>query len=449
MSQKGATGSISDLILALVIFFALSPMEERQRCWRTLGVQGMAQLRKCGDPQIGKYLYVPIGVRRTTLTSPCSHRRLERGMSLKTVGSETWDMLRLIRRGGPALCNVAVTNSCNAICDFCNFANGRVERKDLRWIDADQFDSALQILHGRGVRYVSFFGGEPLLHPRLPDMIAMSVAKGMGPALITNGWLLSSKLDQLAAAGLKTVYISIDAASMSDHEANRGLSGLGERIRKATSRIPKLGMTVLAQVTMSKLIGDYRALVPLLQELGFEAVAFSYPQRTRLGSSSLAWSADSDLMKFNDSELVQAFEAIDDLRNAFRVNNPHASIADMKRHILGEPERFVCYGGYKSFYMDWNFDIWRCDAWRERMCSVWKLATTPLVRDGCTACIADCYRDSSVMLHFAVSLGDALDLFCQGNILTAFRALVDPRNLESLGAVVGNAPVLSRLAKVG
>ena len=228
---------------------------------------------------------------------------------MTTVGSGTWDMLRLIRHGGPALCNVAVTNSCNATCDFCNFANGKVGRKDLRWINADQFDAALQILFDRGIRYVSFFGGEPLLHPRLSDMIAMSIAKGMGPALITNGWLLSSKLDQLAAAGLKTVYVSIDSPLISEHEANRGLKGLGERIRKATSRMPKLGMTAIAQVTMSKLIEDYSALVPLLQQLGFEAVAFSYPQRIRLGSSSLAWSADSDLMKFTDSELVHAFEA--------------------------------------------------------------------------------------------------------------------------------------------
>jgi len=358
-------------------------------------------------------------------------------------------MLHLMRHGGPALCNVAVTNSCNATCDFCNFAHGKVQRKDLRWINAGQFDAALQILHDRGVRYISFFGGEPLLHPRLTDMIAMSIAKGMGPALITNGWLLSSKLDQLATAGLKTVYVSIDSPWMSDHEANRGLKGLGERIRKATSRMPSLGMTALAQVAMSKLIKDYRALVPLLQQLGFEAVAFSYPQRTRLGSSSLAWSSDSDLMKFTDSELVHAFEAVDDLRNAFRVNNPRASIADMKRHLLGEPERFVCYGGYKSFYMDWNFDIWRCDAWRERMCSVWDFAETPLVRDGCTACIADCYRDSSVMLHFAVSLGDALDYLSKGHVAAALKAIMNDRNLESLGAVVGNAPVLSRLAKLG
>jgi MoaA/NifB/PqqE/SkfB family radical SAM enzyme len=368
---------------------------------------------------------------------------------MTTIASRVWDMLHLIRHGGPALCNVAVTNSCNATCDFCNFANGKVERTDLRWIDAAHFECALESLYSRGIRYVSFFGGEPLLHSRLADMIAMSVAEGMGPALITNGWLLSSKLDQLAKAGLKTVYVSIDAPTMADHEANRGLKGLGERIRSATSRMPSLGMTPLAQVTMSKLICDYRALVPLLRELGFEAVAFSYPQRMRLGSSSLAWSADSDLMKFTDPELAQAFEAVDDLRKTFRVNNPTASIADMKRHLRNKPEHFVCYGGYKSFYLDWNFDIWRCDAWRERMCSVWDFAETPLVRDGCHACIADCYRDSSVMLHFAVSLGDALDSLSEGHILAALKAIVDRRNLESLGAVAGNAPVLSRLAKLG
>jgi len=73
-------------------------------------------------------------------------------------------------------------------------------------------------------------------------MIAMSIAKGMGPAVITNGWLLPSRLDQLAASGLKTIYVSIDAPGMADHEANRGLKGLGEHIRSATSRMPSLGM---------------------------------------------------------------------------------------------------------------------------------------------------------------------------------------------------------------
>jgi MoaA/NifB/PqqE/SkfB family radical SAM enzyme len=358
-------------------------------------------------------------------------------------------MLRLIRRGGPALCNIAVTNSCNAACDFCNFARGNVASSDLRWIDADQFGRALDILHKRGVRYVSFFGGETLLHSRLADMIEMSIARGMGPAVITNGWLLPLQLDRLAAAGLKTVYVSIDAPAMAVHEENRGLKGLGERIRSATERMPSLGMTALAQVTMSKLIGDYRALVPLLRDLGFSAVAFSYPQQARLGSSSLAWSSDSRLVNFKPAELIEAFDAVDDLRSVFPVNNPRASVADMKQHLRGGPERFVCYGGYKSFYMDWNFDMWRCDAWDKRMCSVWEFAEAPLIRDGCTACIADCYRDSSVMLHFAVSLGDAIDHLGEGHLLAALKTLATGRNATSIGAIVENAGVISGLAKLG
>ena len=126
---------------------------------------------------------------------------------MKTTISKAWDMFRLIRNGGPALCNIAVTNSCN----------------------------------------VSFFGGEPLLHPRLPEMIVIAAERDMGTDLITNGWLLPKLVDKLAAAGLKTVYISIDAATALDHETNRGLGGVCNRIRAATSRIPELGMTAIAQ----------------------------------------------------------------------------------------------------------------------------------------------------------------------------------------------------------
>jgi MoaA/NifB/PqqE/SkfB family radical SAM enzyme len=280
-------------------------------------------------------------------------------------------------------------------------------------------------------------------------MIAMAVKREMGTAVITNGWLLPRLLDKLAAAGLKTVYVSIDAATIAEHETNRGLTGVCYRIRQATARMPELGMTAVAQVTMSRLIGDYRSLVPMFRDLGLAAVAFSYPQRGRLGSSSLAWSAESQLVNFEDNELARQFDAIEDLRSLFTVNNPQASIADMKRHLRGEPERFICYGGYKSFYMDWNFDLWRCDAWSERMCSIWDFTKTPFVRDGCTACIADCYRDSSVMMHFAVSIGDAIDRLGEWRVLAALKALADKRNLVSLGAITANVHVLSKLAKRG
>ena len=83
------------------------------------------------------------------------------------------------------------------------------------------------------------------------------------------------------------------------------------------------------------------------------------------------------------------------------------------------------------------------------MCSVWDFATTPFVRDGCTACIADCYRDSSVMLHFTVSLSDAIHCLQEGSIIAALRKLADRANFVSAGAVAQNGRALSKLARVG
>jgi len=53
------------------------------------------------------------------------------------------------------------------------------------------------------------------------------------------------------------------------------------------------------------------------------------------------------------------------------------------------------------------------------------------------------------MLHFVVSLGDAIDRLGEGRVLAALKALANSRNLRSLGAVAVNQRVLARLAKIG
>ena len=53
------------------------------------------------------------------------------------------------------------------------------------------------------------------------------------------------------------------------------------------------------------------------------------------------------------------------------------------------------------------------------------------------------------MLHFAVSLGDTLDHLRNGRLRAATKTLMDRRNFVSLGAVLENAHVLTRLARLG
>jgi MoaA/NifB/PqqE/SkfB family radical SAM enzyme len=352
----------------------------------------------------------------------------------------------LVRRLIPGVCDVSVTNVCNATCDFCCYAYDKGIVRDRRWIDRADFARALPILYRRGIRYLTFQGGEPLLHHAIEGLVADTAGAGIKPALITNGWLLPQKIEALAAAGLGTLLVSIDSHSMEKHERNRGLRGLGERISKGIAGAHRHGITAVAVVTVNRLV-NYDALPELLHRLGFDAATFSYPRNEPLGSSSLVYSQDSELVNLDAGELVDALEGIKRVKRRFPVKNPLASIAEMQRHARGEEEIFPCVGGYKYFYLDWNLDIWRCEVWSAPLGSVFDLDRIADQRDRCTACTMTCYRDTSTMMHAGIALGDAATALAAGRIAEAGGLLFRRSVAQSLGAITREAAVISRLAR--
>src|SRR5215469_11760325 len=367
---------------------------------------------------------------------------------METNGSQTaaTNGARKARGLVPAVCDVSVTNACNATCDFCLYAYDKQIIKDKRWIDPAEFARALPILHRRGIRYLTFQGGEPLLHPKIHNLVADTCAAGITPALITNGWFLPQKIESLAAAGLATLLVSIDSHSLDEHERNRGLRGLGERIRKGLAEARRRGIATLACVTVNRLV-CYEALPELLTDLGFDAATFSYPRKEPFGSSSLVYGGDSALVDFTQTELIEALESIKSLKKRFPVLNPTASIEDIQRHVRGEPETFACVGGHKYFYVDWNLQIWRCEAWSQPLGSVFDLDRIPDQRDRCTACMMSCYRDTSVLMHAGVAVEDALRTVAAGRLRQAVTGLFRPSVGRSLRAVLEEASVIRRLAR--
>jgi hypothetical protein len=192
-------------------------------------------------------------------------------------------------------------------------------------------------------------------------------------------------------------------------------------------------------VTMSRLVGDYAALPDFLRSLGFDVVTFSYPLR-ELASSYLSH-ADSDLVTYTPDELHAAFQAVKDLKRSFPVLNPTASLDDMQRHLRGEPEQFGCLAGWKFFYLDWNLDIWRCHNWDRPLCHITEFDQSKRVRDGCTACMIDCYRDDSVMQHGAVAISDGVHAAAKGRLREAFGHWFNRKNVVSFKAVMDEAPI--------
>ena len=346
----------------------------------------------------------------------------------------------------PGVCDISVTNLCNATCDFCAFAHNKGLVKDRRFVDRDALARALPILRRRGIEYLNLQGGEPLLHAQVEGLVADASGAGLKVALITNGWQLAQKIDGLIAAGLGTLLVSIDSHSLAAHEKNRGLANVGERIREGIKRAKRAGLPAIASVTLNKLV-CVKELPTLLDDLGFDVVSFSYPRREPFGSSSMVYGDQSELVDFEQEELIALLEDVKALKRRYRVLNPTAGINDIQRHVRGQNGVFPCVGGYRYFYLDWNLQIWRCEAWHEPLGSIFDFDRIANMRDRCTSCVMSCYRDTSVLMHAGVAALDAVKYVKAGQPIRAAATLFQHSVATSLAAVLETAPIIRALKR--
>jgi len=345
----------------------------------------------------------------------------------------------VLDHGGPGYLQFAITNLCNARCDFCGFAVDRFDPKQRRSVTLAEAREVIDICVRNRIGYLLFVGGEPVIHRELRAMVRYAAEKGLRPMICTNGSLWSDQnMPQFAAEGLSSVIMSIDAHDVLRHEQNRGLPAVCRRIRRANEVFAGLGVQTIASVTASRLIQDYAQLPAFLTGLGFRSCTFSYPLTT-LGSSYLSFS-NSELVAYTTDELVQVFERIKELkrRRGIAVVNPSESLNEMQRHLRREPEKFGCLGGHKYFYLDWNLNLYRCHYWETPMCHIRDFDASKLIRDGCTRCMIDCYRDPSVLQLVAVNASDAWQHLKRGRWAAAAKHLLDRRNVTSLQAVWEN-----------
>src|ERR1041385_1933361 len=348
-----------------------------------------------------------------------------------------WRLLgEVLDHGGPGYLQFAITNICNAKCDFCGFAVDRFDPKMRRSVTLKEAKDVIDIAVKNHIGYLLFVGGEPLVHKDLRAMVRYAAESGVHPMICTNGSLWTEQnMRALAHDGLSSVIMSIDSHDVASHEKNRGLPEVCRKIKRANEVFAELNIQTTASVTASKLIEDYAKLPQFLVGLGFKSCTFSYPL-TSLASSYLSFS-DSSLVSYKTDELIQVFEKIKQMkkRNSFPVVNPGESLNEMQRHVRKEPEKFGCLGGHKYFYLDWNLNLYRCHFWETPMCNIYEFDQSKLIRDGCTRCMIDCYRDPSVLQFVAISASDAWQNLKRGRLLKAAKHLCDSRNLTSLKAV--------------
>lgn len=352
-----------------------------------------------------------------------------------------WHLVKeCLQNGGPGYLQFAITNICNAHCDFCGFSVDRFDKSARKSVTLQEAYDVIDIAVKNGIGFILFVGGEPLAHKDLPYMLKYAADSGLQPMICSNGSLWTDEnVRMYAELGLTSVIMSIDATNIELHEKNRGLKGVCEKIAKANKLFRELGVESVASVTASKLIDDYQKLPQFLVSLGFDRCTFSYPLSIKdpLESSYLSFS-DSGLVDYTTDELIMVFEKLAELKKNPDVTivNPLESFREMIHHLKKEPEVFPCLGGLKYFYLDWNMDLYRCHYWNKPMCKIYDFDSTKLIRDHCTKCMIDCYRDPSILQFIAVNMSDIYHGLKSFNMSSVLKKTFDKRNVTSIASVL-------------
>jgi MoaA/NifB/PqqE/SkfB family radical SAM enzyme len=117
----------------------------------------------------------------------------------------------------PLLLHYYITERCNCRCRFCEIWRAPAGR------DALLADVENNIVAGRrlGVRFVDFTGGEPLLHPQLPQMLHSARRVGLLTTLTSNALLYPQRAEELRGL-VSFLHFSLDGATAPVHDRWRG-----------------------------------------------------------------------------------------------------------------------------------------------------------------------------------------------------------------------------------
>jgi len=150
---------------------------------------------------------------------------------------------KLLRRKRLRYVDFAVDFACNLSCEHC-FAAALKQPGRRRMEVGDYARVAAQAMRLGAVSF-SFQGGEPLLFPRLREVIAACRPRRNVVSVTTNGTLLSpERVSELKDWGVDILTVSLDSAIPEEHDRFRGRAGTFEAALAGIDRALAAGLHV-------------------------------------------------------------------------------------------------------------------------------------------------------------------------------------------------------------
>lgn len=141
----------------------------------------------------------------------------------------------------PQYMTVCLTSRCNAKCKHCSSGIS----KRIKELPFELIERILLEFDKVGVFQIGFSGGEPLLHPKIWQVLERAVEIGFNVGIGTNGYIVNSRMaEKLKSVGVHHVQISLDSINSELYDEFRGIKGLWNRAVNAVELLQQENISV-------------------------------------------------------------------------------------------------------------------------------------------------------------------------------------------------------------
>lgn len=245
---------------------------------------------------------------------------------------------------------ISVTDRCNFRCTYCmprdKFGRDHPFLKHDDILRYEEIARLARIFSGLGIRKIRLTGGEPLMRKHLHRLIGMLAdIPGLELTLTTNGALLARHADELKAAGLHRITVSLDAL---DDAIFRRMSDAGCGVAEVLAGIDAAetaGLPIKVNMVVRRGLNDDQIL-PMTQHFHGSGHTLRFIEYMDVGSSN-GWRMDE---VFSASEILARIESRYPLQTLDR-HTPDA-VAERWRHADGGGEIGVIASVTRAFCHD-------------------------------------------------------------------------------------------------
>lgn len=228
-----------------------------------------------------------------------------------------------------------ITNECNLACLHCIEESGPGKAFSDELDEAQVFEVLRQLMQHE-VPYLSFSGGEPMLHPQFFRMVEYVCSQGAQLKIETNGhYLTPENCARLQELGVKAVQVSLDGACAQTFNRMR-VRGQFDTTVQGISNLRAAGVPVEINFSPARFNAhEIGAVVDLAHQLG--AYSFYTGRTMYTGNAVKAWRH----LELPDERYQGFFDTlrqkVEQYRGRMRVHFHEAGLLEELRYRLQHP----------------------------------------------------------------------------------------------------------------